>query len=761
MARTKQEKSESEKSKFEEAIEKLNKQYGAGTILTLDGNTPGNYETISSGSIGMDYITLGVGGFVKGKLYELMGWEGVGKSTICGLLASHCQENGGKVLYIDSEHAVDKAYFRKLGIDTSKLLISQPSCIWEDEYILTNNGYIKFKDIDSESLLISTDKNLIFTKDNPLSNLLTSQKEGILLRTGKFNIILSKEHKIKTFKGFKKVEDIDPKIDKIETLYKHSLYSKENLTDLNPNKAFILGAFIGDGNYNRSSPRLYGADEELINYLLHIINIEFPDTTSYKKGITITFSKKDRTKGKWDNCSLQKFLNDYLGKVAKQEKYIPKEIFNSGIENLKYFIAGLIMTDGSINPVRNCISFSNYIKNVTLDISSIFSFFSIPHSIRTKTKTTKTGVKTWYEIVINTKEGIEFFKNEIPLLSYKKNKLEEIDLVHKKSFIRFPKEVWELIFSETRKKYKTITAFSNEFFNTNRNKHLFNTKRGISNDYLIKLNSFINSDEIKKLIESDVSYCNIIELKNTHKQYSMRDITINSHHNFITNGMIVHNCGEEGFNVAIEMIESGEIDLVIIDSDNGLIPKKVIDGEVGDSAIGRKAMLNSNAIPKLKKVLALNKVCVIITSQYREKIGMMFGDPKTTQGGHALKYYSDCRMELTKTLIKDGIQPIGFIAKIKTTKNKMDSPFRTTQFNVYFKRGLAIDEELLELGNTFGVLRKYGKSITYNDVKYEADEFNILLKDNPDFFNEIKDKIVEKIKNEDLPESLIVDSEEM
>jgi recombination protein RecA len=99
-------------------------------------------------------------------------------------------------------------------------------------------------------------------------------------------------------------------------------------------------------------------------------------------------------------------------------------------------------------------------------------------------------------------------------------------------------------------------------------------------------------------------------------------------------------CGEEGFNIAMEMINTGEIDLVIIDSDSSLIPKKMLDGDVGDSTIGRKALLNSNAYPKLKGALSQHNVCVIVISQYREKIGVMFGNPTTTQGGHALKFYS-------------------------------------------------------------------------------------------------------------------------
>ena len=334
MAKAKE--SSESKSKFQEAMDKLNKAYGVGTVLALDSKTEGKYDVISTGSIGFDWITLGVGGFVKGRMYELMGWEGTGKSTICGHVAAECQAKGGRVLYIDGEHAVDKNYFEALGVDTHKLLIAQPSC------------------------------------------------------------------------------------------------------------------------------------------------------------------------------------------------------------------------------------------------------------------------------------------------------------------------------------------------------------------------------------------------------------------------------GEEGFNIAMEMINTGEIDLVIIDSDSSLIPKKVLDGEVGDSAIGKKAVLNSNAYPKLKTALSVHNVCVIVISQYREKIGVMFGNPTTTQGGHALKFYSDARIEVTKSGAKDGDVQYGNITKVKATKNKMCPPYRKADFEIVYGQGIDKMKEIMELGNEFEVLKKWGKTITFRDTKYELEEFTAMLNDNETFFNEIKDNIVLKIKEADL-----------
>ncbi len=208
-------------------------------------------------------------------------------------------------------------------------------------------------------------------------------------------------------------------------------------------------------------------------------------------------------------------------------------------------------------------------------------------------------------------------------------------------------------------------------------------------------------------------------------------------------------CGEEGFNIALQMINSGEIDLVIFDSDSALIPKAVLDGDVGDSSIGKKARLNSNAYPKLKTALSANNVCVIVISQYREKIGIMFGNPTCTQGGHALKFYSDCRIEMSKSLAKEGDVTYGNLTKAKATKNKMNSPYKLAQFDVVYGKGIDKIKEVIDLASDCEILKKWGKSITWGDAKYPEDDFREMLKSN-DFFNKLKDEIVICIKNADI-----------
>lgn len=203
--------------------------------------------------------------------------------------------------------------------------------------------------------------------------------------------------------------------------------------------------------------------------------------------------------------------------------------------------------------------------------------------------------------------------------------------------------------------------------------------------------------------------------------------------------------GEEGFNIAMETIKTGKVDLVIIDSDSSLLPKSVIDGDIGDSAIGRKAKLNSNAYPKLKNKLVENSTCVVVISQWREKMGVMFGDPRVTQGGHALKYYADCRIDITKSLSKDGDKVVGNITKIKTIKNKTYPPYHKCEFDITFGVGIDRKKELMSLANEFDLGRKYGKTYTFDGTKYSLNEFMEKLDDDV-FFDELKQKIVNEIK---------------
>jgi len=211
-------------------------------------------------------------------------------------------------------------------------------------------------------------------------------------------------------------------------------------------------------------------------------------------------------------------------------------------------------------------------------------------------------------------------------------------------------------------------------------------------------------------------------------------------------------CGEEGFNIAVELMQTGEVDLIIIDSDSSLIPKAVLDGAVGEHAIGKKARLNSSAYPKIKSMCHNTNTCVIVVSQYREKIGVMFGNPTTTQGGHALKFYSDARIEVSRTLAKDSGQVYGNITKVRAIKNKMTPPYILSDFEVLYGVGIDKVGEMMQLLNEYELGRKYGKTMTVDGVKHDLEEFKDMVRNDEKFYNELRMKIITAIKGEEMQE---------
>ena len=206
------------------------------------------------------------------------------------------------------------------------------------------------------------------------------------------------------------------------------------------------------------------------------------------------------------------------------------------------------------------------------------------------------------------------------------------------------------------------------------------------------------------------------------------------------------NNGTDGFEIAYKLIETGEFDLVIIDSDSSFLPKDVLENPIGSSNIGKKAKLNSDVYPKFKGLVNRTNTCLVVTSQYREKIGMMFGDPKVTQGGKALGFYADTIIELSKTLKKEGDEVLANIVKMKTIKNKTFVPFKNGITEVVFGVGIDKIGEILTLGSELGIFKKWGKTITMSDdTKHTVTDFIELLENNPEFKTDIINQIKAKI----------------
>jgi recombination protein RecA len=206
--------------------------------------------------------------------------------------------------------------------------------------------------------------------------------------------------------------------------------------------------------------------------------------------------------------------------------------------------------------------------------------------------------------------------------------------------------------------------------------------------------------------------------------------------------------GEQGLEIADRLILSGAVDVVVIDSVAALVPKGELEGEMGDSKMGLQARLMSQALRKLTATISkTNTICIFI-NQLREKIGVMFGNPETTTGGNALKFYASVRLDIRRsTQIKDGDEAIGNRVKVKVVKNKVAPPFRSTEFDIIYGEGISKIGEIIDMGVELGVIQKSGSWFSYesNKLGQGRDAVKQLINDNPELAAEMEGKIRAKI----------------
>ncbi|MCD8289660.1 MAG: recombinase RecA [Prevotella sp.] len=210
--------------------------------------------------------------------------------------------------------------------------------------------------------------------------------------------------------------------------------------------------------------------------------------------------------------------------------------------------------------------------------------------------------------------------------------------------------------------------------------------------------------------------------------------------------------GEQALQIVDQLISSAAIDIVVVDSVAALTPKAEIDGEMGENKVGLQARLMSQALRKLTSTISKTNTTCIFINQLREKIGIMFGNPETTTGGNALKFYSSVRLDIRKvTTLKDGDEAVGNQVRVKVVKNKVAPPFRKAEFEISFGEGISRVGEILDLGVERGIIKKSGSWFSYGDSRLAQgrDATKQLLKDNPELCDEIEQKIVEVLRGND------------
>lgn len=207
--------------------------------------------------------------------------------------------------------------------------------------------------------------------------------------------------------------------------------------------------------------------------------------------------------------------------------------------------------------------------------------------------------------------------------------------------------------------------------------------------------------------------------------------------------------GEQALEIADQLIRSSAIDIIVIDSVAALTPKAEIEGDMGDNKVGLQARLMSQALRKLTSTISKTKTTCIFINQLREKIGIMFGNPETTTGGNALKFYSSVRLDIRRvTTLKDGDTPIGNQVRVKIVKNKVAPPFRKAEFEITFGEGISHVGEIVDLGVELGIIKKSGSWFSYGETRLGQgrDAVKKIIKDNPELSEEIEQLIAEALK---------------
>jgi recombination protein RecA len=206
--------------------------------------------------------------------------------------------------------------------------------------------------------------------------------------------------------------------------------------------------------------------------------------------------------------------------------------------------------------------------------------------------------------------------------------------------------------------------------------------------------------------------------------------------------------GEQALEIADHLIRSGAIDIIVIDSVAALTPKAEIEGEMGDSKMGLQARLMSQALRKLTANISRTNTCCVFINQLREKIGIMFGNPETTTGGNALKFYASVRLDIRKlTQLKEGEEITGNRTKVKVVKNKLAPPFKKAEFDIIYGEGISKIGEIIDIGVEKEIIKKSGSWFAYGEVKLGQgrDAVKSLLKDNPELLDELEKKVVKSL----------------
>lgn len=678
----KKEKVTEEKSRLEQVLERLDKAYGKGTVLSLEAKMTGDYDVISTGSIGFDWQVLGVGGFVKGKLYELMGWEGTGKSTVCAHAVAECQKAGGKALYVDGEHAVDKEYFAALGVDISSLLIAQPGSGEEGFNIVME--FIKSGEVDL--IIVDSDSSLIpkAVVDGDVGDSAIGKKARLnsdAYPKIKANLV---DHKVCVIVISQYREKIGVMFGCLHGDTLINFTDGRSIPIRKVVKERIKGKVYSIDEYGYINEReiLDWHDNGLISSKDEFIHIETTGLDGQNMiGVTVTPNHRILTSEGWKEASKIRISDNIVSRC--------RSVING---SLKDFFYGAYIGDSSVLKRANSTA-----------------------NIRFQDKNNPTYLKWKIEKLS------KIFKFKEYKGVYQSEYSSELNSIQK----RYPKRDPMALFDNYSDLGLALWFMDDAHFDgkSKRNRYILSVKRIKDVNHLSNIRN-----EFKSKVGVD---CKI------HKDGSLR---FNNEDGLIIASRICRYI-PECMQYKLPEQFRGKYEEFELSYKPTFLPSPVTVKSV-------RFMSDKQFRYKRKFDITVEKDENYMVGGINNGI-VVHNSPTTTQGGHALKYYADCRVEISKsTFAKDGDVIYGNITKVKSIKNKMASPFKTTQFEIVYGKGIDQFSEIVDLASDLGIIEKSGAWYSYNDMKIGQGKASaqLFLEDNPELCTELRDKIIQLIK---------------
>ena len=749
-------KKEEEKKDLEEAVEEIKQRFGEGAIMKLKEARPANVDVIPTDLISLD-LALGVRGIPRGRIIEIYGGEAAGKTSLALHILAQAQKRGGVGAFIDAEHALDPDWAKKIGVKIEDLLISQPDSGEQALQILetlVSSGQVDVIVIDSVAALvpraeidgemgefqiglqarmmsqaclvgetelidpltgkISTIEEVVkkklpwhtltynekkrkFIISNVIDWLPQGEKECLEIKTKDGHILkLTDDHLVYTLSGWKEVKNLtsDDCLAIPRKIPESPLkYLGKKLTD---DEIKIIAYIIGDGNFTTSNYGLTFAntDGEIINDFnksLKSLNCEL-----YKKNYKDYRIRKKKNLLLGSYRSPAKELLREQGVFGKKgpEKEIPSKIFKLPKEQLSVFISRIWSCDGHIDLSAKAIIYSSTSVKLIKQLQFLLLHFGIVSRWSQK-KDSFLRPHPLYKLIIQGRQNIQIFEEEIGLIGQKNKKLKKLINREWKSKIMPFQEVFP---------YQLVPSIKEAVYASGHNgqeiSHLLGlysrtsfpefkpTRLRVSREHLEKISKFIENEKLQRLVREEVYWSNIVSISPIGKRV-VYDLSIQDRPNFVANGVVVHNCR------------------------------------------------------KLSGIIAKTKTAVIFLNQTRMKIGV-YGNPETTPGGLALKFYSSVRIELRRIAqIKHGDEIIGNRIKAKIVKNKVAAPFKVTEFDIYYDEGISKLTDLISTGMKLGIIKKAGSWLQFDNTKLGQglEASKNFLKENPKITEEIKKAI--------------------